>query len=104
MNKRRSIKIKFVGYEWDGFNPEELYLYQILKQLYDIELSDEPDYIICTIFGEKYQYCKFPQVRIMYEGENYAPDFNLVDYAISRYKIDYADRHFFSSTSKRSVS
>ena len=34
-------------------------------------------------------------MRILDCGENYTPDFNLVDYAISRYPIEFQDRHFY---------
>ena len=30
----------------------------------------------------------------MYSGENYIPDFNLIDYAISPYPVQFGDRAF----------
>ncbi|SHN65848.1 Glycosyltransferase family 10 (fucosyltransferase) C-term [Butyrivibrio hungatei DSM 14810] len=91
----KKIKIKFVGYDWPGFYPEELYFYRLFKKHYDVEISDNPDYVICSIFGTEYEYCKYPQIRIMCVGENYIPDFNLIDYSISRYPINYLDRNFY---------
>ena len=62
---------------------------------YDVQISDEPDYIICDVGGaERYGYCKYPQIRIMYSGENYIPDFNLIDYSICPYPIQFGDRNF----------
>lgn len=89
----KTVKIKFVGF-WDGFVPESHFIYQILIKHYNVEIVNNPDYIICSMFGKPYEYCNYPQVRIMYSGENYIPDFNLIDYAISPYPIDFFDRAF----------
>lgn len=91
----KKIKIKFVGF-WEDFNVEWNYIYRVLKKKYDVEISnDEADYIICSVFGDCYQYCDYPQIRIMYVGENYIPDFNFVDYAVSRYPLEFGDRHCY---------
>ncbi len=58
-------------------------------------MTDDADYIICSIFGPVYEYCKYPQIRIMYEGENYIPDLNLIDYEICNYPISLQDRCFY---------
>lgn len=92
----KTIKIKFVG-KWAGIRPEDnLVCYWLMKSGYDVQLSEEPDYIICDVFGNPpYEYCNYPQIRIFESGENYTPDFNVVDYAICRYPISYADRCFY---------
>lgn len=90
----KTIKIKYVGY-WDSYEYERTLLYNILKKHYHVELSDNPDYVICGIFGKLYDYCQYPQIRILDCGENYIPDFNLVDYAISRYPFNFQDRHLY---------
>lgn len=87
----KTIKIKYVGF-WDGWEAENIFLTQLLKKHYHMEISDEPDYVFCSCFGF-YDYLDYPQVRIMYSGENYIPDFNYVDYAMSVYPIDFLDRH-----------
>ena len=90
----KTIKVKFVGF-WKGSVPERLRIYMDLSKLYDIEICDDPDYIICGCFAPYYDYCKYPQVRIMFCGENYIPDLNLVDYAICEYPIHLFDRCFY---------
>ena len=91
----KTVKIKFVGV-CPGFEPDWMDLYKILKKHYDVQIvEDDPDYIICDAFEPYYDYCGYPQVRIMVNGENYIPDFNLVDYAISRYPISFQDRNFY---------
>lgn len=92
----KTVKIKFVG-KWKGITPEENLICFWLKKLgYDVRLTDDPDYIICDVLdSDYYGYCKYPQVRIFESGENMAPDFNLVDYAICRYPIQFGDRNFY---------
>ena len=88
----KKIKVKYTGF-WDDFKPENDFIYRVLEKKYDIEITDDAEYIITSVFGEPYHYCKYPQIRIMYAGENYIPDFNLIDYAISRYPLVLNDRH-----------
>lgn len=90
----KTIKIKYVGY-WDGYQYKRTILYNVLTKFYNVEISEEPDYIICGIFGTLYDYCQYNQVRILDCGENYLPDFNLVDYAITRYPMSLQDRHLY---------
>lgn len=92
----KTVKIKFVG-KWAGITPDQnLICYWLKKNGYDVQISEEPDYIICDALGEEYYACsRYPQVRILESGENFAPDFNLVDYAICRYPISFADRSFY---------
>lgn len=91
---KKPVKIKFTG-TYPYFKPEYNRIYQILKKHYDVQITDDADYVICDIFGEPYDYCQYPQVRILYNGENYIPDFNLVDYAVSRYPLQLQDRNFY---------
>ncbi len=88
------IKLKFIGF-WKDFDYTKTILYYCLSKHYQIEVCEDADYIICSIFGKAYEYCKYPQVRIMYEGENYIPDFNLIDYGICNYPLDFQDRNFY---------
>lgn len=91
----KTIKINFIG-TFPNFEPQISMVYKILKKHYDVQIADDPDYLICDIFGDNpYSYCGKPQVRILENGENYVPDFNLVDYAVSRYPIQLFDRNYY---------
>jgi len=92
----KTLKLKFVG-KWDSITPENnVICYWLKKNGYEIQLTDDADYIICDIFGKDlYEYCRYPQIRIFESGENVTPDFNLVDYAICRYPISLYDRNFY---------
>ncbi len=93
----KTIKVYFMGF-WSDFDYNKFIVYQLLKKNYDVVIETDPkkaEYIICSLFGQDFQYCSYPQIRIFYSGENYAPDFNLVDYAISPYPISFFDRSFY---------
>lgn len=92
---KKTIKVKYVGF-WNGFDPTKVVFTNIILQNYNVVECDDPDYILCSCFGDEdyYEYCKYDQVRIMFSGENYIPDFNLIDYAVSTYPIAFQDRHF----------
>ena len=92
----KTVKIKFAG-KWEGITPDQnTVCYWLKKNGYDVQVTDDADYIICDVLGEyHYEYCQYPQTRIFESGENVTPDFNLVDYAISRYPIQFGDRNFY---------
>ena len=87
-------KVKYVDF-WKGFDPKNNFLQQILDvAVCDTELSEEPDYLFCSVFGhedldKKYDNC----VKIFFTGENLCPDFNLYDYAIGFEYLDFGDRY-----------
>lgn len=89
----KKIKIKYIGF-WSDFVPEEFKMTQILRKHFDVEICDDPDYVICSCIGEFYEFLKYPQVRIEFIAENYIPDFNVIDYSISPYPIKLLDRSF----------
>jgi len=87
----KKIKINFIDF-WPDLVKEDNYFYNILKKYYEVEISDEPDYLFCSCFGNKhfkYQDC----VKILFLGENIVPDFNLYDYAMGFHYIDFEDRY-----------
>ncbi len=90
----RTIRIYFVGF-WDNMDMENNIVCDILKKHYNIVLDAEnPDYVFCSSFGSGYEYCKYDGIRIFCSGENYSPDFNVVDYAIGYDNLSYGDRFF----------
>lgn len=91
---KNTIRVKFVGF-WDNCVPEKTRIYLDLTKLFHVEITDSSDYIICSCFEPFYDYCNYPQVRVMDVGENYIPDLNLLDYAICRYPVSLLDRCFY---------
>lgn len=85
------IRIRFVDF-WDDFVPEKSLFYQLLSEKYEIELSETPDYLFCSVFGDEHLH--YDCVKIFYTGENQFPDFNLYDYAIGFDCLTLGDRYF----------
>ncbi len=85
MNKK-CISINFVDF-WQGFNPYDNYFTNLLKDEYEIEISNNPDYLFYSIFGDQHRYIN-NCVKIQYLGENIPPDIEYADYAMS---FDYID-------------
>lgn len=87
----KKITIDFVDF-WSGFNKENNLIFNMLKKKYDVEISKNPEYVFCSLFGKEHiKYDK--SVKILLIGENIAPDFNLYDYAIGFYDIKFDDRY-----------
>lgn len=93
MDNRKTIKIKYIGF-WDEFNPDEFRMTKILQKHFNVEICDDADYIITSCISDFYEFLDYQQVRIEYIGENYIPDLNMIDYAITPYPIQFHDRCF----------
>ena len=93
MQNKRTIKLKYIGF-WDEFDPESFSITRILRKYFPVEICDDADYIVCSCIGRFYEFLEYPQVRIEYIGENYIPDLNMIDYAITPYPISFLDRCF----------
>lgn len=88
----KTIKIKFVDF-YQNFRREDHILTKLLSQHYNLEWSEEPDYLIYGVFGD--DHILYPNcVKICYTGENLCPDFNLCDYAVGFEYLEYGDRYF----------
>jgi hypothetical protein len=87
----KTIRIAFSDF-WPGFDPHSNWWTNTLKQYYNVELSNDPHFLIYSVFGNahlSYKQC----VKVFYTGENIPPNLELCDYAFS---FDYLDhpRHF----------
>lgn len=82
---KKKIKINFSDF-WGGFNRTDNYFYNLLKENFDVEISNNPDYLFFSLFGNQHQQlnCK----KIFYTGENVAPPLDYCDYSFS---FDYLD-------------
>jgi hypothetical protein len=82
---KKKIKINFSDF-WVGFDKTNNYFYNLLKDEFDIEISNSPDYLFFSVFGNQHQYynCK----KIFYTGENVAPPLGYCHYSFS---FDYID-------------
>ena len=86
----KKIRIAFSDF-WDVFDPNDNFITDALRKHFEVEISDDPDFVFCSIFGRRY--LKYDCARIYYTGENLAPDFNLVDYGMGFGDISFYDRY-----------
>ena len=82
---KRKIKIDFSDF-WGGFDKTNNYFYNLLKEEFDVEISNNPDVLFYSVFGNQHQNyrCK----KVFYTGENVAPPLGYCDYSFS---FDYLD-------------
>lgn len=88
----KRIKVKIYYYGSPVTLESNHFILNILKKYYEVELSDNPDYIFYNESG--YEYLKYDCIRIFYTGENMTPNYNLCDYAISHDYLTFEDRHY----------
>ncbi len=88
---KKTIKIKFIPF-WPWFDPQHNFLVDLLKERYEIEYSEEPDYLFCPISSEDQVFHR-NCVKILFTGENLSPDFNMFDYAIGFEHLTFEDRY-----------
>lgn len=88
---RKQLKVKFLPF-WQDFQEEDNFITEILRKRYDLVFSEQPDYLFCPISSEKQIYYK-DCVKILFNGENLCPDFNMFDYAIAFEEMTYGDRY-----------
>lgn len=84
------IKVQFTDF-WDVFDPNNNFIMDALKKHFEVEISDNPDFVFCSTFGRRH--LKYNCAKIYYTGENLLPDFNLVDYGLAFQDISFYDRY-----------
>lgn len=91
MEKR---KIKFDGMnnpKTGGLNREAEGILKILQKHFEVELSEEPEFLFYSVNSRDYY--KYDCVRIFYTEEALCPDFNMADYGIGFEYLEYGDRY-----------
>ncbi len=77
---KQKLKIDFCDF-WQGFDKQNNYFYNLLKEKYELVISEKPDLLIYSVFGK--QHLKYDCLRILYSGENRGSDFTECDYAFT---------------------
>ena len=76
--RMKPIKVKFTDFWTEDVN--DIWIYSALKEHFNIELSDEPDVLIYSVFGE--QHLSYKCKKVFFTTENVLPDYRLCDYSI----------------------
>jgi len=74
------IRLSFSDF-WVGFKPNYNWFYLFLQKYFQVELSDNPDILIYSAYGD--DHLSYNCLKIFYTGENVRPDFNFCDYALT---------------------
>lgn len=82
---KKKIKIDFSDF-WGGFDKTNNYFYNLLKEEFDIVITDNPDYLFFSVFGNKH--INYKCKKIFYTGENMSPPLHYCDYSFS---FDYLE-------------
>ena len=87
-----TVKINYVDYHKDYDFRDDL-IYRILSKRYNVEFSDNPDYVFYSCFGFEHLNVSDDCVVIFVTGEDECPNFNLCDYALGFEHLEYGDRY-----------
>ena len=82
---KKKIKIDFSDF-WGGFDKTNNYFFNLLKEEYDVEISNSPDYLFFSVFGNQHQ--NYRCTKIFYTGENIAPPLGQYQWSFS---FEYSD-------------
>jgi alpha(1,3/1,4) fucosyltransferase len=82
------IRLRFSDF-WPTFDLHDNDFTRLLSDAYSIEISDQPDYLIYSCYGEQFR--RHRGIRIFYTGENRRSDFTQCDYAFSYDFCDHPD-------------
>ena len=76
---------------WEGFSKENNWFTNTLRQWFDIEIAEDPDFLI---FGHpRKEHRLYKCVNIYFGVESFDPDWRICDYALTCNYID-DDRHY----------
>jgi hypothetical protein len=86
---KRRIRIDFCDF-WRHLDKEDNFFYNLLRERFDLCLSERPDFMIYSNNGDVHRVHNC--VKIYYTHEPIRPDFRECDYALTSFHIDDA-RH-----------
>lgn len=88
----KHIKIRFADIPLSSFGPENNWIINTLRERYEVEISDKPDFLFYSVFG--HEYLNYDNcVKIFFTGEISVPNFNECDYAFSFAHLSFGNRH-----------
>ena len=80
----KKIRIDFCDFS-HNFSKTNNFWFNLLQQRFDVELCDQPDFLIYSCYGHEHRL--HSGVRIFYSGESDQPDFRECDYSIASVKL-----------------
>jgi len=77
-----ALRVGFANF-WTGFDNRRNLFYRMLQRRYEVEVSDNPDLLIFSCFGDMSHIERHSCVRLFYTGECLDPDAFPCDFSIS---------------------
>ena len=87
---KKIIRINFSDF-WPDLNPYDNYFTNILRENYEVEISNNPDVLFYSVFGNNHE--RFKCIKVFFSGENIGPDYNKCDYSMC-YDYSNDQRHY----------
>jgi hypothetical protein len=88
---KKKLKINVANF-WPGFREREIdhdYFFNLLRQKYDVEFSDNPDVLFFSVFPDDLKdHRNYRCLKIFYNGENVSPPDYEYDYSFSFAETD----------------
>jgi len=84
------IRLDFCDFDFN-YSKTNNYLFKLLSERYDVELCNQPDFLIYSCYGHEHRL--HSGVRIFFSGESDLPDFSTCDYSIASIRLD-DPRHY----------
>lgn len=81
----RKIRIDFCDFAFN-FRKTNHYLFKLLSERFEVELCDQPDFLIYSCYGHSHRL--HTGVKIFYCWESDLPDFRECDYSLACVKLD----------------
>lgn len=82
---RKKIRLDFCDFG-PNFSKTDFFLYKLLQERFDVELCDQPDFLIYCCGGQTHQL--HTCVKVFFSGESDIPDFRECDYSLATAKLD----------------
>jgi hypothetical protein len=80
----KKIRIDFCDFG-SNWSKTDIYLYKVLAERFDLELCDQPDFLIYGPGGQSHRL--HSGVKIFYSGESDLPDYRQCDYSVASVRV-----------------
>lgn len=87
----KRIKVKTVDFNFARESEQNHFIVQALRKKYEVEISDEPDLLIYSVWGK--EHLNYDCTKLFYTSEPFSPNFNECDYAIGFDPLQFGERY-----------
>jgi hypothetical protein len=81
----KKIRIDFCDFA-HNISKTDLYLFKLLSERFEVELCDQPDFLIYSCYGHSHRL--HSGVKIFFSGESDLPNYRECDYSLACVKLD----------------